>query len=207
LMTDRPDIRLRPDYSGVKQNHLGDYFRARRLELGLTPGDVARRLGYQNLSKGARRSLDLEAGHRASADFLARLADLLGITPEAVRQLLERDRRAYVEAWERWASEPVPPQVVVRLLPGVFGTTLLPEGVTTPDDAVTFGQREARRLRKVVFVLLSRRVSVTIAESGEVTSRSVATPDQDVTPVMRLGGKPFRLRLGGVGDPGVLPAD
>jgi hypothetical protein len=178
-------------------NHLGNHFRAKRLERGLSPGDAARQLGYRNVSKGARRLRDLEAGHGAPTDLLARLAALLGIAPETVGELLERDHRESAEAWERWASEPVLPQVVVRLLPGFFGTARLPDGVTTPEQAVDFGQREARRLHKVVFVLLSRRESVTIDESGEVTSRAVAAPGRDIAPVMRLGGKPFRLRLGG----------
>jgi hypothetical protein len=184
------------------QNHLGSHFRARRLTLGLTPGDVARRLGYRNVSKGARRLRDLEAGQGAPADFLARLAAQLGVTPEAVRELSERDRREYVEAWERWASEPVLPQVVVRLLPGFFGNFRLPEGVTTPEAAVAHGQELARRLHKIVFVRLNRRESVTLNELGEVTSRSVATPDRDIGPSLRLGGKPVHFRFDAGGGPG-----
>ena len=51
-------------------NHLGNYLKARREELGLGRSQLARLMGYANLSKGSRRILDTEEGHGCTREFL-----------------------------------------------------------------------------------------------------------------------------------------
>ena len=110
-------------------NHLGEYIKARREQLGLRRSEVARRLGYMNLSRGSRRLCNLEDGGWAGKDFLRRLIEVLQIEPQVVRELIARDRQEYVDAWNRWADEPIPVQAVVRVLPGFMAGIKLPDGV------------------------------------------------------------------------------
>lgn len=173
--------------------HLGDFLKARREERGWTLGDVARRLGYANVTKGARRLHLMEKGEAVFPDLLEKLVPLLGIDPAQVEELHAQDSREYVAAWERWADEPVPIQIVVRCIPGVFGNHAVPAELTTPEEVVAYAQEYARRIGKKVFVVLSRRVTVSINESGEVSGRHEATPDIDPRPCMRVGNKPFVL--------------
>ena len=181
-------------------NHLGRHFQARRLELGLSLGEVARRLGYANVSKGARRVLALEeVGQCCTQEFLVKLMGVLGVDRAVVQELLDRDRAEYVEAWEQWVSEPVPITVVRRLVPGMYGIERLPADVTTPEQAIAFGQELARTTHARVYVELSRRVTVVIDEQGEVTARVEATPDSDPRPFTLIGNKPIRFELGASG--------
>jgi hypothetical protein len=172
-------------------NHLGRHLKTRREELGLGRGQLARSLGYTNISKGCRRILDAEEGRTCTAEFLARLTHALGIEPRVVQGWIDRDRREFVEAWERWADEPVPIRVVARLIPGVFGTIELPPDATTREEAVAFAEEKARRLGKKVFVLLSRRETLCIDEGGVNKGSVFSTPGQDAAPGMRLGSKRF----------------
>lgn len=175
-------------------NHLGRYFRSRRLELGLSLGEVARRLGYSNISKGARRVLELEeVGECCTQEFLVKLMGVLGVDPSVVQELLDQDRAEYVREWEQWVSEPVPIAVVMRAIPGVYVNHRLPPDVTTPDEAIAFSQDLARRSQARVYVELSRRVTVIIDEQGEVKARVEATPDRDPRPFTQIGHKRIRF--------------
>jgi transcriptional regulator with XRE-family HTH domain len=168
-------------------NHLGRYFRDRREALGLGRGEVARRLGYANASRGCRRLNDVEDGRRVHPDFLRRLMDVLGIEPQVVQDLIDRDRQEYVAEWHRWADEPVPMQAAVRLIPGFIAGVTIPDGVTTPEQAIAWAVETAVRRKRKVFVTVSRRVSYTIHEDGRVDGPFVATPDRDVRPYTALG--------------------
>jgi len=74
-------------------NHLGTYFRQQRLQQGLTLGDLARRAGYRNVSKGANKIVAFEREGQITEELLARLADALGIDWPTVERLIDQDRR------------------------------------------------------------------------------------------------------------------
>jgi hypothetical protein len=181
-------------------NHLGQYLKARREALGLGRGEVVRRLGYTNLSRGSRRLSDLEEGRWANRDFLRRLTGVLRVGPQVVQGLIDRDRQEYVDAWNRWADEPVPIQAVVRCLPGFMAGLQVPDGVTTPEQALTWAVETAKRVAKKVIVVASRRVCYTIHEDGRVDGPLVATPDDDVMPYTGLGDRRFLFGLDGIGE-------
>src|SRR5690242_2016092 len=96
-------------YEGIDlMSHLGDYFRARRLEHSLTTGQLARITGYQNLSRGSNRIQTFEGGGKVAADLLGKLATALDIRPDEVHRLATEDYRE----WLRWAEEPIRPHLV-----------------------------------------------------------------------------------------------
>jgi len=101
-------------------NHLGKYIKHRREELGLGRSDVARLLGYENVSKGSARLHSVEEGRWINRDFLVRLMGVLQIEPKVVDDLIDRDRQEYVANWNRWADQPTPMQAAVRYIPGFF---------------------------------------------------------------------------------------
>ncbi|MCZ2343417.1 MAG: hypothetical protein LC104_16735 [Bacteroidales bacterium] len=181
-------------------NSLGEWFQGRRLELGWSLGEVGRRLGYKNVSKAANKLLRFERDGVVADDFLRKLAALYSITDGVVRYLIRADRLAYLEEWRQWADEPVPIRVVVRAVPGFTVELPVPAEVTTPEQAVAFGQDYAAQRRKKVFVILSRRETVGITEDGEINGRFLATPESDPCPSMKLGRVKFLFRLGGYGE-------
>jgi transcriptional regulator with XRE-family HTH domain len=179
-------------------NHLGDYFRERRQQRGLGLGQLARLLGYRNVSKGANKISRFEREGYATADLLPRLAGALGIDLPTVEGLLERDGQERLREWEEWVSQPVPIQLVVRYMPAVYGRVTLPEGITTPEQAEAFAREYARQHRRQVCLAVSRRLSVWVGTDGRVEARTEATPDTPNTPFMRLrgSGKKFVLNFG-----------
>src|SRR4051794_31073878 len=128
-------------------NHLGEFIRERRENLDLRRSDVARLLGYENVSKGSARLYDLEVGRRVNGDFLVRLIGILQIEPQVVEDLIARDREEYVDAWNRRADDPVPMHAAIRLIPGFIVGIDLPEGITSPEQAVAWAVETAIRRR------------------------------------------------------------
>lgn len=176
-------------------NHLGEYIRSRRENLGLRRSAVAKLLGYENVSKGSRRVHDLEQGQATNRDFLLRLIAVLQIEPQVVQELINRDRHDYVEAWNRWADQPTPMHAAIRLIPGFIVGIDLPKGITSPEQAVAWAVETAIRRRMKTFIVVSRRLSFTVHEDGRVDDIH-ATPDDNAMPWMALG-KTFLPNLGG----------
>jgi hypothetical protein len=115
------------------------------------------------------------------------------LTCPPVEGQTEQDRQEYLRAWEAWADEPVPPCLVVKFLPAVYGTVELPDGVRTPEQAEQFACEYARRHGRPVCLAVSRRLSVWIDRDGQVEARTEATPDRPNVPFMRLKGDERRF--------------
>jgi transcriptional regulator with XRE-family HTH domain len=181
-------------------NHLGGYFHEQREKRGLSLGQLARLLGYKNVSKGANKISRFEREGAVKEALLLHLAEALGIDPPTVEGLA-KDRREYLREWEQWVGQPVPMQLIVRYLPAVYGTEALPEGVTTPVEAEAFAREYAREHGRRVCLALSRRLSVWINKEGQVEARTEGTPDVPNVPYMGLKGtsKKFLLNFGGRG--------
>jgi hypothetical protein len=180
-------------------NHLGQFFVSRRLEKSLTLGQLARMVGYRNLSKGANRIQRFERGGTIPNELLGKLMVALQIEAATAQQLAEKDRQEYLKDWEAWVSETVPIQVVMRFMPAIYSQVSLPPGVTTADEAVAFGQDVARLRRRRVFVHLSRRKTVYIDEEGKITGTEEATPEIDPRPFSQVGNEKFLFHFDQLG--------
>jgi transcriptional regulator with XRE-family HTH domain len=177
-------------------DHLGTYFHERRQQRGLGLGQLARLVGYRNVSKGSNRIARLEREGAVAEDLLLRLAKALGIDLPTVEGLMEKDRQERLRQWEQWVNEPVPMRLIVRYMPAVYGTLALPEGVTTPEQAEAFARQYARQHGRRVCLALSRRLSVWIDREGRVQARTEATPDVPNVPYMRFKGSGKRFLFG-----------
>lgn len=180
-------------------NYLGEWFWGRRGERQWSLGDVTRRLAYSNVSKACRKILAVEREGVADDDFLQRLAAALAISEGVVIYLNRQDRLAYLRAWQEWADQPVPIRVVMRAVPGFMVEMAVPDDVTTPVQAIDFAQAVAVRHHAKVFVILSRRESVGITESGEINGRFHTRPDTDPNPLVSVRRQKFLFRVGGFG--------
>jgi transcriptional regulator with XRE-family HTH domain len=169
-------------------NHLGSYFRDQRIEQGLSLGQLARLVGYRNVSKGADKIVRLERQGQVTEELLARLAETLRIDLPTVEDLIDRDHQERLREWEAWVSQPVPMRLIVKYIPGVYGTVQLPEEITTPEQAEAFACAYAKEYRRQVCLAVSRRLSIWIDREGQVYARTEATPGCPNTPLMRLRG-------------------
>lgn len=176
-------------------NNLGEFLKDRRVARGLRRSEVARLLGYENVSKGSARLHSLEEGRWVSRDFLVRLIEALQIEPQVVQDLIEQDRKEHIAAWEKWADQPTPMTAAIRLIPGFIAGINLPDDVTTPEQAVAWAVETATQRRLKVFIVVSRRLSYTVHEDGRVDDIH-ATPTDNAMPWMALGNKTFLPNLG-----------
>jgi transcriptional regulator with XRE-family HTH domain len=159
-------------------NHLGSYFRQQRLRQGITLGDLARRVGYRNVSKGSNKVIRFEREGTVTEDLLVALAEALGIDWLVVVDLMEQDRQACLAEWEKWASEPVPMELVARLMPAVYSRVSLPPEVTTQEQAEVYARKFAQQHGWRCCLVVSRRLSVWIGKHGEIEARTEAKPGQ-----------------------------
>ena len=121
-------------------SHLGDHFRARRVERSLSLEQLARLVGYTNLSKGRNRISGFEEGGKVAHELLSKLATALDVGPDEVRRLMSEDYRD----WLAWAEEPIRPYVVLRYMACVYRRIELPDDALDPGAAEAFASRLAR---------------------------------------------------------------
>jgi len=175
-------------------NKLGEFLRAERLKQGLSLGQLAWMVGYRNIAKGARRITCLGQTGLAKADLVVNVGEALNLDWMTVEQLAEDDRRERLREWEAWASEPVPMQLVVRLMAAVYSRNVIPADITAL-EAEALACQFAREHRMRVCLVVSRRISVWINAQGEVESRTDATPSCPNVPVMAVKGWRFLFDL------------
>jgi hypothetical protein len=175
---------------------LSQHFQARRTNKGLTLGQLAKSVGYRNISKGARRIATFEAGGEIRWDLLLNLARVLGIDQITLERLADADRQQALADWNRWADEPIQPYIVIRLLAAVYSTQTLPPGLSR-EQAEAEAAALARRYAKSVCLVWSRRISIWFDHEGNRTGITEAQPGKLNAPWMQVGNKKFLLGGGG----------
>ena len=102
--------------------HLSRFFRQRREACRIGLGELARRCGYRNVTKGANRIQTFEFSGRVAPQLIVKLTSILGITSDEIRRCVDQDRAD----WERMTQLPIEPYLVVRLMPGFYLRTAIP---------------------------------------------------------------------------------
>lgn len=170
--------------------HLSSYFHDQRLRLGLSLGQAAAVIGFQNLSKGSNRIQNFERTGIASSSLTRSLADVLQIDEETIDLLNDQDREEQIRRWDKWADEPTPMHLIVRWIPSVYCRKPLPAEVQTPAEAEQFASQFAKDQGKKVWLALNRRQTVAFKEDGSISRRTEATPfGGGGLPFSEVGGK------------------
>jgi transcriptional regulator with XRE-family HTH domain len=172
--------------------HLSCFFRQRREARKFSFGDVARRLGYKNVAKGANKVIKFERDGNIRPDLFSKLAAVLEISVEDIRRCIEEDKGE----WERWADEPIEPHLVARVMCAVYSTKRIPVELQASRAAMEeFASEFASERRWRVWLVLSKRTRVWFDEKGARTGVTEDTFEESFGPFMRIGGKKFVLNL------------
>jgi hypothetical protein len=98
-------------------------------DLGLTPVDLVRRGGYQNIAKGLRRLEVLTNGDlESSRGLIARLPEALELPPEVIAEAVRETRRQIHESEEQVYRESFKPHAIIlteRRIPSQITFALL----------------------------------------------------------------------------------
>lgn len=109
---------------------LGRHFEARRIALGMRPGEFAVFAGVSTAkSRDGSSVRALERYGKPCLRTIVRVAAALGIEDEAVRAISGLDLAAMRREWEEWAAESVPVAMSIRAIPGFWIQKLPPEGL------------------------------------------------------------------------------
>ncbi len=177
--------------------HLSRFFRQRREARKLSFGDLARRLGYKNVAKGANKVIKFERDGNIRPELFSKLAAALEISAEEIRRCIEADRAE----WERWADEPIEPHLVARIMCAVYSTKRIPSDLQESREAMEeFASAFAKERRWRVWLVLSKRTRIWFDEKGNRTGVTEDTFEESFGPFMQLGGKTFVLNLLNGGD-------
>ena len=166
-------------------NHLGKFFRARRVEKGMSLRELAALAVYQNLNKGTNRIQRFESGGKVTPDLFAKLATILEVSPDEVRRLLAEDHKE----WLLWATVPIRPYIVSRLMACVYQRIQLPDDALSTEAAKDHAANLARDSKKMVWLVLSRRISIRFDATGKADIPAEATPEMPCEPFLVIGGK------------------
>lgn len=144
-------------------SHLSDLFQQRRLSGRISLGDLARRCGYTNLTKGSNPIQTFERTGEIEPTLLGKLASTIGITSTEIHRAVAEDRAE----WEAWASEPIEPHMIVRLVAAFYTRSPIPLELRG-DRAATeeFASDYAATNRSRVCLVLSRRLRVWFEKDG-----------------------------------------
>lgn len=174
---------------------LSTYFKAQRLRKGLRYGQLARLAGYRSLVGCANKLIQFEERGSIHWELLQKIATVLEIDETTIEQLIEQDFQEFQERWNKWADEPIRPHLVIRVIPGFFCTSQIPDEVIGGDreGLEQYASDQARTLKKKVFLVLSRRITIHFDEAGANQGEVNATPGEPAGPYMQLQGSNKRF--------------
>ena len=164
-------------------SHLGNSFRYRRIEKGLGFGQLARQLGYKNLSGGCNRIQAFERGGKVRPTSSASWPRPWRSAPIRFAFMPARTTRT---GWPGPASRSGPP--VRPLLAAVYQRIELPDDALDPEAAGAFASDVARERKLRVCLVLSRRDSIWFDTEGRESGRSEATPECRASRTPRSAG-------------------
>jgi hypothetical protein len=150
----------------------GAFIEEQRRLAGLSRSQLAVRLGYTNLAKGANRIVRLERDGELPPDLLRRIVSALALDAERVRLLVDADERRARQAWEQWADEPVAPVLRFRPLPAVWCGEALPVGLTR-DEAIAHARARAVERQWRYVLMWNRRETVWCDPDGLSTTSAM----------------------------------
>jgi hypothetical protein len=143
-------------------SRLAAYFTERRKEKGLILAELAKLIGYSNITKGIRRIANFEETGYIAEDLLAKLTVALGIDQATVNRLRYEDYRE----WFSWVNAPIEPYLVLRCLHG--GPILLPDYLQSVTAMEHYAILLAMERQGDVGLVLSRRILVWFGKDGSI---------------------------------------
>ncbi len=170
----------------------GKYLKEERLKQGLNTAELARLMGYKNVSKGMNRIIELERENIVIPEVLKRIVDALNLDLDHVHSLIRKDRDEDKRKFEEWANEPVEMYYIIRLMPTIYLSYDLPTNIKTEEEAVEFVAGIAKEKHNKCWVVLSRREKVYITEDGEIRGKIINEYDDKHYPYVRVKKKSFK---------------
>lgn len=167
--------------------HLAAFVKTERLRRGLNPQKLAADVGYRNVNKGANKITRFEEEGVVDPALFDKLVRALELDIDRARQLSKQDQEETERAWEEWATVPTAAKLVVKLIPGVFHSSRVPDHLSEA-EAVRWARQVCLSARSKGCLVLSRKESVWIEPDGSFC-RTRWSPNTINQPTMTLKGE------------------
>jgi len=115
-----------------------------------------------NRKKWGHRIVAFEREGRGNDKLAGKLIHGLNIPLEEVQDAVEKD----LADWNKWADEPIPMQMIVRLIGPFCMIHHIPDEINTREESITYAQNYAKTENLRVCLVLSRRESAWISADG-----------------------------------------
>lgn len=152
--------------------HMAKYFRKRRVEMHLSLTQLARMVGYTNISKGYRKIDEFERTGRCHPILFTELAAALGIDEKTRKHLAHEDYKA-------WLATPANPPTPYLLRSPIRGCIGLPEDLATVEEMEQYAADYARQHASAVTLVLDKRIYVRFAKDGSLEQVTEAIPPEN----------------------------
>jgi hypothetical protein len=136
-----------------------------------------------NPKKWGHRIVDFERESVGSGELAGKLICALNIPQGEVEDAVEKD----LADWNQWADEPIPMQMIVRLIGPFCMIHHIPAEINTREAAITYAQNYSMKNHLRVCLALSRRESAWISVDGH-TFISQSQPGGINVPYGSFGG-------------------
>ena len=166
--------------------HLRNLIHKHRSSMGLNFGQLAELSGYRNRSKWAIKICNFEREGIGDDEMVGRVIQALEIDHQEVQDAIQKD----YAIWEKWANEPVPMQMLIRITGVIILIHDMPPEVTSRESAIEYAQNYAKENALRVVLVLSRRESAWIAADGHMSIWETK-PGVPNVPYASVGGKKF----------------
>ena len=133
------------------------YLKEERLKKNLNTAELARLMGYKNVSKGMNRIVDLERENIIIPEVLKKLVNALNLDHKYINSLIKRDREEDKRRFEEWLSKPIEMYYVMRIIPTIYLSYDLPTNINSEEEAVKFVAGIAKEKHKKCCLVLSRK--------------------------------------------------
>lgn len=133
-------------------NNLGAYLKSERINKGLNCHQLASLVGYKNLNKGARKIEKAEKGGRLSNELMEKISSALGLDTDKIAEAVRKDK----ENFEAWLNEPVPRELIIRLMAAFYLHHDIPEDIQSDEEALEYAKTVALKYGKICLVMNRR---------------------------------------------------
>ncbi len=152
--------------------HMARYFQKRRGELRLSLAQLARIVGYANVSKGYRKIDAFERTGRCHPILYSKLTAALEIDRRT------QDRLAY-EDYKEWLAVPANPPTPYLLRSPIRGCLGVPAHLKTVEEMEEYAADHARRHGAPVTLVVDNRIRLRFTADGSLDQVTEATPPEN----------------------------
>ena len=152
--------------------HVAKYFQKRRLEMHLSLTQLARMVGYANVSKGYRKIDTFERTGECHPILFAKLMETLQVDERTRSQLAYED-------YKDWLAAPANPPTPYLLRSPIRGCLGVPDDLKTVEEMEQYAAEQAMRYGAPVTLVLDNRIRVRFAKDGSLEQVTEARPPEN----------------------------